>query len=97
MKRFFVGSNDNMDINTNNLYGGQSYATMVFWKECDKKREKCAAIKQMVDNNAHLTVAGYGSNQTYVLNFPTSVSIDDIRKSVYRAREMCNNCQRLCR
>ena len=94
MKEFYVYSSDN-DINFENMYAGGGYATQVFWKNCSNSKDKCAVANQLVKQGATMkTPRSPFIGQYYLFNFPKTVNIDTIRKSVLAIPELCQKCQK---
>lgn len=93
MKKFYVYSGD-QDIDVNKLWTGGGYATMIFWKDCAAYATKCPAAQYMIKKGATNTNT---RNERHLFNFPTTVGIDEIRKCVYRAHDLCRNCKGNCR
>ena len=95
MKEFYVCSTDNNNINFENMYAGGGYATQVFWNNCSNGKDKCAIVKHLIEQGATMkTPRSPFIGQYYLFNFPKSVNIDAIRKSIIVIPDLCQKCQK---
>ena len=86
MKRFYVCSSEKYVKET---YGN---STMVFWKICEKSDDKCCALQYFLKQPVKFYSSSDLSDVRYLFNFSVTVSIDEIRRHVQKAREICKNC-----
>ena len=86
MKKFYVCSNDK------DIKEIQGNSTMVFWKICDKSFARCRAVQYFLRQPVRYNSASDFSDMKYLFNFSVTVSIDDIRRHVQKAHEICKNC-----
>ncbi len=92
MKEFYVCLNDEETM-PKYLSDRTGHATMVFWRECYCAKNKCVAMHHLEKSGASVQCRDW--NHEYLFTFPTTISIDEIRKSVYTAHDLCRNCNKI--
>ena len=91
MKEFYVISTDEENPMPKYLSDRTGHATMAFWRECEYAKNKCVAMQHLENSGA--TVQCRNWNREYLFNFPTEISMDDIRKAIYTAHDLCRTCK----
>ena len=89
MKEFYVCSNDIIPVTRR----FSEYATMAFWCDCHGAKNTCAAVQHL--QNLCTTTLCKDWNSQYLFNFSPTISIDEIRKAIYTAHDICRNCKKI--
>ena len=87
MKEFYVTSKDE-EVKT-----AKDNATMVCWKNCTTSVGKCPGVQYFLAFPISFNIDEKDEDK-YIINFPTSVKIDEIREHIHRVQSLCRYCSK---